>query len=64
MKADRNLAAFVGMCCFFLGGLLVGSGVVSDHHRITECELRFELAATPTDSLTVMREHTYCEVGP
>ena len=51
---------------FCVLGLMIAGGVLltsKSRSRATECELRFELAATPTDSLTVMREHTYCEVG-
>ena len=59
---------FAGSMAALLFFVAIATAIVQtdriDRARVTECELRFELAATSTDSLTVMREYPFCEVGP
>ena len=57
---DRNWIFFVLFCIGFAAGALIRGHIDRD----TECELRFELAEIPTDSLAVIRGHPYCRVAP
>ena len=59
---EGGLEAFL-FCLGILIGLLFGWGMTKEYHRSIECTLRYEHAVTASDSLTVIREHKYCELG-
>lgn len=64
MSAGEGAVRVLWIWTVFAAGGLTGDRLQERRSRVTECELRFEIAETPTDSLTVIREHPYCWDAP